>query len=186
MAPAALDPGSSTPSAAPIAVPVAEPPRPITMPVTLTGRPTPPLPARPPTVDPGLAEAAPGSGVIELVAKSAWGSTLSSRLDAMLDAEEEAFAHAPTHRTAPPPPPATTRGRITHEVLAEDVEATIDLTPSSRSEHSGLWKGPPPNTRPVQVIPATPEPADDRDDGPTVVRPRPGSMLPPRSRTKAD
>ena len=91
--------------------------------------------------------------------------------------------HAPTHRTPPPPP----RGRITHEIQADDVEATIDLTPSPRSEHSGLLTRPPPATRPVHAPTAAPGPGDERDDGPTVVRPRPsGSGLPPRSRTKSD
>ena len=124
----------------------------------------------------------PGSGVIELP-RSDWASTLASRLDAMLDQEEDAFVHAPTHRTPPPPP----RGRITHEIQADDVEATIDLTPSPRSEHSGLLTRPPPSTRQVLAPTASAESGDERDDGPTVVRPRPsGSSLPPRSRTKSD
>ncbi len=197
------------------------------VPPTMTGSPPPPPPAAiaiPAAAAPIVAEAPaadvvvepaipldapplplaapPPSGVIELPAKGTWAATLSSRLDAMLEQEEEAFAHAPTHRTQPPPPPrvlaagtataaaataAAATAEVTHEVAPEDVEATIDLTPSPRSEHSGLFKGPPPATRPVRTIPAVPEPEADRDDGPTVVRPRPaGGMLPPRSRTKAD
>jgi putative nucleotidyltransferase with HDIG domain len=128
---------------------------------------------------------APAPSAQHEVPRGAWASSLASRLDAMLEDDEQAFAHAPTHKTAPPPPP---RGRVTHEVLPEDVEATIDLTPtarSERSEHSQLIKGPPPATRPIPTLPAT-EPAAEREDGPTVVRTPPGSMLPPRSRTKAD
>jgi putative nucleotidyltransferase with HDIG domain len=212
-APAPVAPAPPTSPAAVIAAAV---------PPTMTGSPPPPPPAPPiaaaapaevvvepaiPLDAPPLPLAAPPpSGVIELPAKGTWAATLSSRLDAMLEQEEEAFAHAPTHRTQPPPPPRGTTApppapapaapppaplatEVTHEVAPEDVEATIDLTPSPRSEHSGLFKGPPPATRPVRTIPAVADPDSERngDDGPTVVRPRPaGGMLPPRSRTRSD
>ncbi|MEZ4402154.1 MAG: HDIG domain-containing protein [Kofleriaceae bacterium] len=142
--------------------------------------------------EPALAPA-PGSpgGGDGAPARGDWAASLANRLDAMLDDEEAAFGHAPTHRTPPPPP----RGRITHEIASEDVEGTIELAPTARTEHSGLIKGPPPATRQIRTMPLPapgplpdPGPGDGAEgDGPTVVRPRPaGSMLPPRSRTKSD
>ena len=75
---------------------------------------------------------------------------------------------------------------MTHEVEADDVEATIELNPHARAEPSGLIMGPPPATRPVRPATQGTDPGFDGDEGPTVVRKPAGSMLPPRARNKPE
>ena len=120
-----------------------------------------------------------------------WANALANRLDAMLDSDDDErtsesapFASTPTLRSPPPPP----RRRVTHEVTLDDVEAMIEVAPPVRPDAPGAISGPPPATRPPGAripLPPPPDAPPARDDGPTVLRPRPsGSMLPPRSRTK--
>ncbi len=177
--------------------------------------PPPPRPfAEPPTepfaaalVELAKSEAPPPTAQPPEPPRTSWAATLAARLDNMLDEEDDdAFAAEPTKRQPPPPPPGRPRTRVTHEVEADDVEATIELNPHARAEPSGLIMGPPPATRPVrpatqgtvtegsmgapakagQAAPPAAHAAIDTgfdgDEGPTVVRKPAGSMLPPRAR----
>ncbi len=133
----------------------------------------------------------PAESAIVDASRSAWADKLASRLDTMLeeaDADSEVddgFASLASRRTPPPPPP---RRVPTHEIEADEVEASIELSPHARIEPTGPAGGPPPNTRPgrttTQADVATIAAADD--DGPTVVRKPASSMLPPRVRPKPE
>ncbi|HUQ01441.1 MAG TPA: HDIG domain-containing protein [Kofleriaceae bacterium] len=142
--------------------------------------PPPPPPAAPKPTTVHAAVPPPPPGTPEPDARSSWASTLAARLDTMMDEDDDAFAAEPTKRQPPPPPP--TRKRVTHEVDAEDVEATIELSPHARPEPSGLIVGPPPATRPTRPVTTVSDTGFDGDEGPTVVRKPASSGLPPRAR----
>lgn len=142
---------------------------------------------------------------------SEWVGRLSARIDAMLgdddepddddDAAPASPAAAPfggdTVRRMPPVPPRTRPiPRVTQPIEVDDVEATLELSPSASRDPAGVFVGPPPITRvrtqqvpriPAPPPPPAPAPTDEDDDGPSVVGPRPsGSMLPPRARRGPD
>ncbi len=154
------------------------------MPVTLTGAMG---PLRPPAVVADAAAPPSDDGPAaadEPPARSSWASTLSARLDTMLEAsDDDAFAAEPTKKTLlPPPPPPPPPRRRTHEVEVDDVEATIELSPHARAEASGRIVGPPPATRPARAPSHSVDTGFDGDEGPTVVRKPASSGLPPRAR----
>ncbi len=142
-----------------------------------------PLPQRPATDEP-TRERAP----------SEWGQRLAARLDAMADPDEEEPeetdivgeqpAPAQTTRRLPPPPPRARKPATTLEVEGDDVEASIEMSPSVRSAGTGPIVGPPPATRPAPppaiTRPDTEEPSDD--DVTVVPAHPPSTMLPPRAR----
>jgi len=178
------------PSSPPAPLPDQEP-EPVTMPERppierpMTDRPTvmtlpppPPIPPAAPRTTVAHAAVPPPPGSPEKY--STWASALAARLDTMIEEDDDAFAHEPTKNTPPPPPPS--RKRVTHEVEAEDVEATIELSPQARAEPSGLIMGPPPATRPARPATTASDTGFEGDEGPTVVRKPASSGLPPRAR----
>ncbi len=139
--------------------------------------------------------ATPSAAVVTVMPRSR-SERVGSFADVAIEALADAHLGVPgvitggdTARRTPPPPPRARRPFTTLEVDGDDVEASIEVSPSMRST-GGAIVGPPPATRaapglePASVPRATTATSDEDDDPEiTVSASAPRSMLPPRART---
>lgn len=157
---------------------------------------------------------APPPAPVTAVAGSDWLGRLSARIDAMLDADEDDGGagdgdrppradtdpfEGDTVRRAGPPPRSRPIPKITQPVDPDDIEASLELSPTVPAPGNGVFVGPPPRTRRSAVLAVPPAPvlegegegdadavADDADRPAVVDRSSSGSMLPPRVRRGPD